>query len=56
VTLYSAPVELAAPIQMPSRGGALILILLAILLIWFGIYPAPLLNLIRITMAGLVQG
>jgi NADH-quinone oxidoreductase subunit N len=56
VTLYSAPVELAAPIQMPSRGGALILILLAILLIWFGIYPAPLLNLIRITTAGLVQG
>jgi formate hydrogenlyase subunit 3/multisubunit Na+/H+ antiporter MnhD subunit len=52
VALYSAPPE-RAPIQMVSRGGAFILVVLAILLIWFGVYPAPLLNLIRTTMAAL---
>jgi NADH-quinone oxidoreductase subunit N len=53
VALYSAPTEPAAPIQMVSRGGAFILVALSILLIWFGVYPTPLLNLIRTTMAGL---
>jgi NADH-quinone oxidoreductase subunit N len=52
VALYSAPPE-RAPIQMVSRGGAFILVVLLILLIWFGVYPAPLLNLIRRTTAGL---
>ena len=52
VALYSAPPE-HAPIQMVSRGGAFILVVLTILLIWFGVYPTPLLNLIRTTTAGL---
>jgi formate hydrogenlyase subunit 3/multisubunit Na+/H+ antiporter MnhD subunit len=52
VALYSAPPE-RAPIQMVSRGGAFILVVLMILLIWFGVYPAPLLNLIRTTTAAL---
>ncbi len=56
VTLYSNPSEHAAPIRVLSRGGAFILAVLAILLIWFGVYPAPLVNLIRTTMAGLIQG
>ncbi len=56
VALYSAPSEHAAPVHMLSRGGAFILAVLAILLIWFGVYPAPLVNLIRTTMAGLIQG
>jgi NADH-quinone oxidoreductase subunit N len=53
VTLYSDPPEHAAPIQVVSRGGAFILVVLTILLIWFGVYPTPLLNLIRTSIAGL---
>jgi NADH-quinone oxidoreductase subunit N len=53
VTLYSAPPE-PAPVPMPSPTGASILVVaLTILLIWFGVYPAPLLNLIRATRAEL---
>jgi NADH-quinone oxidoreductase subunit N len=52
VALYAAPPE-PAPIQMVSRSGALMLVILAILLIWFGVYPTPLLNLIRTTQTGL---
>jgi NADH-quinone oxidoreductase subunit N len=52
VALYSASLE-RAQIPMPSRTGASILVVgLTILLIWFGVYPAPLLNLIRTTTAG----
>jgi NADH-quinone oxidoreductase subunit N len=50
VALYAAPPE-PAPVQMVSRGGALVLGVLASLLIWFGVYPTPLLNLIRSTVA-----
>jgi NADH-quinone oxidoreductase subunit N len=50
VALYSAPPE-HVPVQVASRGGASILVLLMILLIWFGVYPAPLLDLIRTTAA-----
>jgi NADH-quinone oxidoreductase subunit N len=53
VALYSDPPERAAPIQAVSRGSVFILLVLTILLIWFGVYPTPLLNLIRTTMAGL---
>ncbi len=50
VMLYSAPPEHPAPLQIVSRSGAFILAGLTLLLIWFGVYPAPLLNLIRATM------
>jgi NADH:ubiquinone oxidoreductase subunit 4 (subunit M) len=36
-----------------APGSAFILGTLTILLIWFGVYPTPLLNLIRATMGGL---
>ncbi len=49
VALYSTPAEPAASVQTVPRGGAFLLAVLAILLIWFGIYPTPLLNLIRTT-------
>jgi len=55
VTLYSAPPQHPAPIRSLARGSAFILGVLAILLIWFGVYPAPLLDLIRTTMADSVQ-
>jgi NADH-quinone oxidoreductase subunit N len=56
VTLYSAPPELAtAPVlsvnQQGPWSGVLMLAVLAILLIWFGVYPTPLLHVIRATMA-----
>lgn len=50
VMLYSAPPEHAAPLQTISRSGALALVALTLLLIWFGVYPRPLLDLIRTTM------
>jgi len=50
VMLYSAPSDHTAPIHMVSRSGALILIGLTLLLIWFGVYPRPFLDLIRATM------
>jgi NADH:ubiquinone oxidoreductase subunit 4 (subunit M) len=53
VMLYSEQPEHAAPIQRVAPGGAVVLAVLTILLIWFGVYPEPLLNLIRTAMAGL---
>jgi NADH-quinone oxidoreductase subunit N len=47
VALYADPPEHAAPELPVSRSATLILAALALLLIWFGVYPAPLLNLIR---------
>jgi NADH-quinone oxidoreductase subunit N len=48
VALYSAPVEYAV-LQTASRGAAWVTVALSILLVWFGVYPAPLLNLVRTT-------
>ncbi len=59
VMLFSAPPEHAASIGMisavhsVSRRGAFTLAALAVLLIWFGVYPTPLLDLIRTAMQGL---
>jgi NADH-quinone oxidoreductase subunit N len=58
VTLYSAPPEhatgqVASIDQGASWSGVFMLAVLAILLIWFGVYPTPLLHLIRTTMAAL---
>jgi len=53
VMLYVAPPEHEAMRPTVSRGGALVLAVLAMLLIWFGVYPAPLLDLIRATVLGL---
>ena len=53
VALYAAPPEREAPRPKVSGGGALVLAALAILLIWFGVYPAPLLHLIRSAVLGL---
>ena len=53
VALYSDPPEHAAPLVGLPRGGVLVLALLAMLLIWLGVYPSPLLNLIRSSLAGL---
>jgi len=53
VTLFSASPEGQVSIQSLGRGSALVLGGLAVLLIGFGVYPAPLLNLIRATIGGL---
>lgn len=49
VALYSASPE-PAPMSVVSRGGAFLVVALAILLVWFGVYPTPLLHLIRTTV------
>jgi NADH-quinone oxidoreductase subunit N len=56
VALYSAQPEHVAGQVVSTRqeadgSGVFMLAVLAILLIWFGVYPTPLLHLIRITMA-----
>jgi NADH-quinone oxidoreductase subunit N len=53
VMLYTSSPEHTAPVQMVFGSCALILVLLTLLVIWFGIYPAPLLGLIGATTAGL---
>jgi NADH-quinone oxidoreductase subunit N len=58
VALYSVSTELAegqvvSIDQRASWCGVFMLAVLAILLIWFGVYPTPLLHLIRTTMAAL---
>jgi NADH-quinone oxidoreductase subunit N len=53
VALFASPPE-QAPVQSAPGGGAFILAVLAILIIWFGFYPTPLFNLIRASMAGII--
>ena len=53
VTLFSAAPEGQSPLQRLQWGSALCLGGLAVLLVWFGVYPAPLLDLIRATIGGL---
>ncbi len=52
VTLFSASPERQFSMQRLGRGSAFVLGGLSVLLIWFGVYPAPLLNLIRATIGG----
>jgi len=53
VTLFSAVPERQSAMPRLAWGSAFVLGALAFLLIWFGVYPAPLLNLIRATIGGL---
>jgi len=53
VALFADPPEHAAPLEGLSRGGVLVLAVLAMLLIWLGVYPSPLLDLIRASLASL---
>ena len=51
--LYADPTGNAAPLPAVSRSATVVLAVLAILLIWLGVYPTPLLALIR-TVTGAV--
>jgi NADH-quinone oxidoreductase subunit N len=59
VALYSAPPEDVADQVVSIRqrpaawSGVFMLTVLALLVIWFGVYPTPLLHVIRTTMAAL---
>ena len=53
VTLYSAPPERPTLVPTLARGGAFLLGTLTVLLIWAGLYPAPLHDLIRTMTGGL---
>jgi NADH-quinone oxidoreductase subunit N len=53
VTLFSAEPEGQFSMLRIERGSAFVLGGLAVLLIWFGVYPAPLLNFIRATIGAL---
>ena len=53
VTLFSTAPEPQPSTQILEWGSAFVLGGLAVLLIGFGVYPAPLLNLIRATIGGL---
>lgn len=53
VTMYSAPPAVSTPTRSLAWSSALILGSLTVLLLWFGVYPESLLNLIRTAMRGL---
>ncbi|HUO28536.1 MAG TPA: NADH-quinone oxidoreductase subunit N [Bryobacteraceae bacterium] len=53
VALFTDPPEHAAPLEVLPRGVALVLAVLAVLTIWIGVYPSPLLDLIRASLVGL---
>jgi NADH-quinone oxidoreductase subunit N len=48
VALYSVPSQQALIPALPRRG-VFVVVALSVLLIWLGVYPAPLLNLVRTT-------
>jgi NADH:ubiquinone oxidoreductase subunit 2 (subunit N) len=50
VALYSPPEH--ALVQDVSRSGATVVVALSVLLIWFGVYLAPLFRLVRTTVLG----
>ena len=52
VTLYSALPARPTPTRSLAWGSAFVLGGLAVLLLWFGVYPEPLLKLIRTAMGG----
>ncbi|HEY1759227.1 MAG TPA: NADH-quinone oxidoreductase subunit N [Bryobacteraceae bacterium] len=49
VALYAAPTESVTQMRPLPWSGVLVLVVLGILLLWFGIYPSSLLNLVRAT-------
>jgi len=53
VTMYAAPADAAIPIQRLSAAGSVLLSGLAVILIWLGVYSAPLLSLIHTVMRSL---
>jgi len=52
VALYSRPAEVPANASLAPAEGV-VLAVLAILLVWFGVYPGPLVDLIRAAVAGI---
>jgi len=50
VAMYSPPEH--AFVQEVSRSGAAVVVALSVLLIWFGVYPAPIFRLVRTTVIG----
>jgi NADH-quinone oxidoreductase subunit N len=50
VALYSGSPK-PVPIRATSRSGVFVVAALSILLIWCGVYPTPLLNLVQSTAA-----
>lgn len=55
VALYSRPAEpeVTPFVPVPSQTGDLVLAVLTALLIWFGVYPGPLVELIRAAITGM---
>ena len=53
VTLFSPVPEAQSATERLGWSSAFVIGALAVLLIWFGVYPTPLLNLIRATIGGL---
>ena len=54
VVMYGQPTESPAGVSRLAPAGSLILALLSALLVWFGVFPGPLLSIIRNALAGLV--
>jgi NADH-quinone oxidoreductase subunit N len=51
--MYGQPTESSASVSRLAPAGSLVIGLLTALLVWFGVFPGPLLSLIRNALAGL---
>jgi len=51
--MYGQPSESPAGVSRLAPAGSLVLAVLAALLVWFGVFPGPLLNFIRNALAGM---
>jgi NADH-quinone oxidoreductase subunit N len=54
VAIYARPLEQAAPDSTRSISGHVVLAGLALMLVWLGVYPGPVIELIRRTIQSLV--
>ncbi len=54
VALYAQPLDTPAPLPCPGVGIRLTLVALLALLLWLGIYPGPILDLVRAAVSSLL--
>jgi NADH-quinone oxidoreductase subunit N len=54
VAMYGSPLEQAGPEQIPSASGHTVLACLTVLLVWLGVYPGAVIEIIQKTIRSLI--
>jgi NADH-quinone oxidoreductase subunit N len=54
VALFTPAGDVPHPAEELSRSGGVVLALLTLLLVWLGVYPGPMIELIRTTVQSLI--